>query len=365
MHIARGQKIPILNLSDAVYQPVNIKLSEFVKSITYIPLETSPGCLIDQYPDVYTTRDFILIITDNKCLLFDKKNGKYIRQIGHYGKDPGGYKSVWGFFNESLQVYYFIGWNGNLIKYSLNGNFLGSVKIPHFQYSLTSPSIPIEYSYLNDTLLVCSFSNFTGIETKSIMVFTEKGEVIKIFPNKYIYKNKKQVLVTFEIRFHHFNKSLYFHDRYIDTVYRLTAERFIPAFVLNRGKFRPTYESRWWPKDKKVESNLIFQPMYFENSNYITFNFDFNKEKYFGLYNKLNKSFKASIINEGIKNDVDGFLNLIFSSTNIEGELVCLIQPDEVLKWKKQNSVGSKTTINNLSNVKMEDNPIVIIAKTK
>lgn len=370
MNCSFSQQLPVLNLTFAIEKPVNISLSDYIESISYIPLPTYSECLVDINPKVIVTMNHILITTSEKCLLFDRKSREFIREISHYGKGPGEYRSTYGFFNEHSSMYYFIGWNGNLVKYSLDGIFQGNVKIPGFQDNINTPSVPDSYSYINDTLLVCNFMNITGSETKSLMIFNENGGITALIPNRNIFKNQKYTIVTNELRFYHLNNSLYFQDRYNDTVFKLNQKERIPYFVLNRGNHSPSYESRWWPVDKQKQSELIIQPIYFENSRFISFGFYyiFNKVKYFALFDKTLKSLKITENPLGIKNDLDGFLDLTFNSINDAGELSCLIQPSELIKWIEQNPdkfKKLKPELQKLKEIRLEDNPIIVIAKYK
>jgi hypothetical protein len=69
-----------------------IRLSEVIDSVWYLPLETNDSSIISYVDQVneYKGNYIILDILSNKVLAFDKK-GKFIRQIGHKGKGPGEY----------------------------------------------------------------------------------------------------------------------------------------------------------------------------------------------------------------------------------------------------------------------------------
>lgn len=361
------QQLTILNLSEAIEHPSKITASDFVGSIFYVPLATSPDCFVAGNPKVFVTKDYILTTTIDRCLLFDRKNGAFIREIGHYGRGPGEYRATIGFFNESSSTYYFIGWNRDLIKYSLDGVFRGGIKIPNLVDNSKSPSGPDVYSFLNDTVLACNFGIFDGTETNSIMIFTEKGKTIRIIPNKDVL-NKKQKLVlrTKEITFHRFNNKLFFQSMYNDTVFNLTQKQIEPFFIINFGKHRPPFESRWWPIEKQEKSNFFLQNNILENEKFILFDIWFNKVRYFTLYDKLLKSLKIAEFKSGIKNDIDGFIDLKINSINNSGELSFLVQPAELIEWIKQNPdkfKSLKPELQKFKDIKMEDNPIVIIAK--
>lgn len=363
-----GQQIPVLNLSEAINHPVNITSRDFVGSISYIQLATSPVCLIDANPIIHITEKFVIIINQKKCLLFDRSSGKFIKEIGHYGRDPGGYRSAFGFFNELASAYYFIGWDDNFMKYSLDGVFRGKVKIPGYIDSFDTPSIPDVYSYINDKIFVCNFMIIYGTEKNLIQIYNENGRIIKIIPNRNVLTKHPYALTTKEILFHRYNNNLFFQSMYNDTVFKLTEKQIIPAFILNRGRYLPPFESRWWPNEKKQKSHFISQSEYFEDARFISFNLYLDKVRYFALYDKSMKSLKVTENISGIKNNFDGFIDLTFNSINEAGELSGLIQPDKLLEWIKLNPdkfKSLKPELQKFKDIKMEDNPIVAIAKYK
>jgi hypothetical protein len=365
------QQIPVLNLSQAIEHPVNISLRDFVESITYIPLATTYDYLVDKNPKVYVTRDYIVIVTLNRCQLFSRKDGSFIREIGKYGRGPGEFRGAsMGLVNDHLPACYFMGWTGNLIKYTMDGVFRGNIIIPGFKDSFDADSsLPLNYSFLNDSIISCDFLIGTGMESKSLMLFNEKGGVIKIIPNRNILKTKKPFsLHTNETSFYHFDKNLYFQSRYNDTVFRITVDKITPHFILDRGKHSPPFESKWWDYGKIMQSNLIYQPQYSESKRFISFNFYLNKVRYFASYDKSKKILSVADNSSGIKNNLDGFIDLSFDSMNSDGELIGIIQANDLAKWIEKNpekfnelSAG----LQKLKKVQMEDNPVIVVGKYK
>jgi hypothetical protein len=363
------QQIPVLNLTPAIEHPVNITLSDFVESITYIPLTTTYDVLVDKYPRIFVTKDYIITCTANKCLLFNRMDGSFIREIGSHGRGPGEYQSTRGIFNDIIPALYFTGWNGNLIKYTMDGTFRGNIKIPGYEDNFDSPTVPMNYSFINDSIIVCDFLIALGIESKSLMIFNEKGKVLKIIPNRNILKTKQSfVLQTGESSFYHFNKNLFFQNLYNDTVFKISADKITPYFILNRGKHSPPFESKWWSYGKQLQSNFISQPIYSENKRFISFNFYLSRDRYFGLYDKSLKILKVIENRSGIKNDVDGFIDLSFDYLNSEGELIGIIHANDIVNWIEKNPEKFKVLnpgLQKLQNVKMTDNPVIVIAKYK
>jgi len=77
---------------------------------------------------------------------------------------------------------------------------------------------------------------------------------------------------------------------------------------------------------------------------------------------------KVSDNSSGIKNKLDGFIDLAFDSMNSEGELIGLIQANDLVKWIDTNPEKFKVLgpgFQKLKNVEMEDNPVIVVAKYK
>jgi hypothetical protein len=364
-----SQQLPVLDLETAINHPNKIVLSDFIENLTYIVLETNQDCLIDANPKIIVTKDYIVINTQKQCLLFDRKGGYFIREIGRYGRGPGEYRNTNGFFDETSLLIYFTGWGGNLIKYSLDGKSVGSLPIPGYKDDLQNPSMPDKVTYLKENLFVCNFFNINGIEPKSIMIFNNKSEIIRIFSRNNNLKKMNPTISTGKTAFHHFNNSVFFQEYFNDTVFKITSERITPYFILNKGKYRPPYESYWWPIEKLRQAMLMNQPVYFENSRFISFEYFIGFDThYFGLYDKMSKSLKIKEYSSGLINDIDHFMDLRLSSINEDGELSCLIQSQDLIRWfeiNKDKSKSLKSELQTLKNVQPDDNPIVVIAKYK
>jgi hypothetical protein len=363
-----GQNIPSLNLESAIDHSGTFKFKDFIKSIEYIPLETNPGCLIDKNPKFFVTRDYIISLNVNHCFLFDRASGKFIREIGRYGRGPGEYQNAIGFVNDNIPAIYFVGWNGNLLKYSVNGNLIKNFQIPGYKDNFDLPSIPMNYTFYNDSIIVCDFLIATGREPNLIMVFNESGQILKFIKNRNLVNVKKDfVLQTGETSFFHFNEKLFFQNKYNDTVFQISPENLVPFFILNRGKYKPPFESKWWSYGKVLQSNFISQLQYSINERFILFSFLMNKTRYFALYNRTSRSLKVASCST-IENNIDGIKTFNLESMNYCGELIGVIQANDLTDW--ENGYQSKSDLKNpnlqkLANVRMDDNPVIVIAELK
>jgi hypothetical protein len=106
-----------------------INISRIGKELSYLPLETSPQCLIQEIDKILFSKSFIFVNdTRNRLLQFDK-NGKFIRQIGSQGRGPAEYLYVYDFcINEDTNEIY-IFFVDKMLVFSFEGKYKKSFKL--------------------------------------------------------------------------------------------------------------------------------------------------------------------------------------------------------------------------------------------
>lgn len=79
-----------VDLNEGLKTEREFRLSEVVKDVEYIPLETTKESLFSNAGFILTDHFILVNQWRNPCrlLLFDR-SGKFIRQIGYEGKGPG------------------------------------------------------------------------------------------------------------------------------------------------------------------------------------------------------------------------------------------------------------------------------------
>jgi hypothetical protein len=354
-----SQTIPVIPLDNAYEKQLPISTSDFIKSITYVPLETTFDCLIGERPGINVTDKYIIVTNLKKCLLFDRKTGKFIHDIGRYGRGPGEYQSTRGFFNESTSKLYFQGWNGALIKYALEGKETQSIPIPDFQDNFTTPFVPENFDYVDDNAIACNIFNLNGTEKTLIMIFDEKGKDIGRIPNRNVTKKHNITLTTGELKFAHNKDNLLYYQDYNDTVFSVTVNKSKPYLILKRGRYMP------------VKGNYTTEAInimdYFESQKFIFFNFFVLRKSYIALYDKSNSKIKVTESTSGTINNTDAFLPFKPSAIFKE-ELIGIIQCTELMSWFEKNP-GLKEKLapelKAFSSKQPTDNPVIVIAKLK
>ena len=358
-HIGISQTIPVIPLNDAYKKQLTLTTNDFIESITYIPIETSQSCLIDAGPRIDLTKDQIIITNNNKCLLFDRSSGKFIREIGKYGRGPSEYQATrGGFFNDLTSNIYFLGWKGNLVKYSLEGKQIGSIPIPNFKDSFTEPFFPENFNYVDNNSIACNIFNSLGTQKTLIMIFDEKGKQIGSVPNHNITKEHKFSLTTGELRFYHFNDKLLYHHRDNDTIFYITQNKEIPYLIIASGKSK---------KSQKSKDEAVFLTNYLESQRFNFFNFKAAGKEYFSLYDKSNSSLKAIELTNGITNTTDNFLPFRPIAIHNE-EIVGTIQCTDLISWFEKNPDLKEKLPQDLKQLSLKqatDNPVIVIAKLK
>ena len=361
--LSNCQKLPFLKLQDAYKKQEPINSNEFITSVKYIPLETTPNCLIGANPKIYLTEKYF-ITTDNQnhCFLFDRFTGKFIREIGHYGRDPGGFRSNKGFFNEMTSTIFFIGWKGDLLKYSLEGKYLGTVIIPHYNNSFTDTFFPDKFEYLDNNLIVCNIINTNGLQKTLLLVFDEDGKEIKTVLNKKpLIKHDLSISIG-DMRYFHYKNKLLFNEFCNDTIFNISLKNVDPYIIMERGKLIPTSENR------VIGNNKIETFSFFESDKFFFINL-WTKEGNDNLafYDKETSKLKVCNFTTGFKNNTDGFVPFLPKAI-YNNDLVGIIQQQDISLWTDKNSAIKDKLPKELKDLTLKDqtdNPTIVIAKLK
>ncbi len=81
-------KVPVIH-ADKISDKTEVKLTDWLEDIRFIPLETNDQCMFDYTMRVYVGKEYILISTINKGILMFDQNGKFVRILASHGKGPG------------------------------------------------------------------------------------------------------------------------------------------------------------------------------------------------------------------------------------------------------------------------------------
>lgn len=387
-----------IDLAAVVASPTELLASDCFRQIEYVPLETTDSSLIGSAPHVQVTRNRIVVTTDREdCLLFDKATGRFLRKVGHRGMEPGGYKEANCLINERNGLLYFRGWRNDLVKYDLDGNFVGEVKIPSIP---GSDVYPWNFQCLGGDTLVGFYSNaMTGQEVNRLLFFRENGELLHHIPNQQVCpaleilsmsvvkgeyaverlgpfaygiavfldgKDAKSIETKGSSNFWQLGEHTYFKEPFNDTIYQVEGTGLKPHQVYNLGEYGWTYADRFLKEpDTRIYISQVLDSEERMLFRYITNLYTEDKRQlYNGIFNKVTGEVTVSLFEKGIKDDITDFLPLQPLSVSRSGEYVGLIPATDVVEWFEKHTDRKEApgkTLQPLLSVGEESNPVIVL----
>ena len=139
---------------------------------------------------------------------------------------------------------FFTGWKDDLLKYSLDGKYLGSVLIPHYNDGFTDTYIPDRFEYLDNKLIVCNIINTNGLLKTLLLIFDENGKEIKTIPNRKPLIEHTLSISVGDVKYFHYKNKLYFNEYCNDTIFNVNLKNAEPYLIMDRGKLIPPSENR-------------------------------------------------------------------------------------------------------------------------
>ena len=378
--------LTLINISNALETKQVTYLSQFIDSIVFVPLELSDKSLVSSSPGVEITTDFIIVRNSGRkpphLLVFDRKTGRFIRDIGMMGRGPNEYSYIpEAFFNQLQETIYAIGNNDNVLVYDLFGNVRHIFKMPdYFQVEGIAGLEGIQFSsgsfntYLDTNTFVSYVNNYSGHEKKKLILFS-KDTIVKIFPNYLSWERTPSNNINVfspENIFYRFNNQLFFKEAFNDTLFEVSKDLLTPRFVFSFGKYGIPYalQDEYLKSGKRNQAFTLDD--FTENQNYLFFTIKFNFQSYLTFYDKRIKYLKVC---EGIDSytsalidDINDFLPVSRIRFNERNEFIAYFDALSIKNWidsnpERANSLFEKYTW--LRDFDESGNPVIMIAKCK
>lgn len=232
-----GNNLYYFGLESAINNPKNISLSELASNVEYIPLETSPDCMLDPIAKLALTDSFIFV-SDAKKLLQFKRNGQFIKQIGSIGRGPGEYKSISDFFIDApgKRIYILNGREVQILNHegniqrSLNINFSADQMIPEDSSTFVFHGLSFYFKNLDQ-----SFKPNIPDTIYSIYITDSNGRNLKKIQNILRQGNEPYLNVILSHMYLH-NGAITFLETGIDTAFHIGREILKPYAVFDLGE---------------------------------------------------------------------------------------------------------------------------------
>ncbi len=383
----------IIDIEAGLKNITKLKVSDFGKTIRYIPLETTNDCLIGNNPIVKVLKNYIVIEANKSCFLFNKKDGSFISSIGHIGQDPEAYSSAFCWTDEKEHFLYFIRQPNQLIKYDMKGHFTGKTEF-------SSPSGLAGYYLLTDSEIIGYYNGLNNINNSCLAFFDTNGALIDTLPpllskteesindilsisvirGSDIYGNwtktgaviidykddKKQIIAPDAAVLWKNDGNIRFKENFIDTIYTITNRELTPSIIFNTGKWH-------WPEQERTSKNKtnerIFIANVSENNTYIFFQFikglyADTPTLYNGLYNKKTGETKLAKNSDAIEDNLTNFMPFNPLSISTSGEFASLIETGDIIEWLEEHPEAKENKkLTFLKDVNDDMNPVIVLVE--
>lgn len=386
----------VIEVASAFSDQKVLKASDYFSRVRYVPLETTDESVLGTGANITILDDKIMVTTSQKqCLLFDKQTGRYLSTVGHYGEDPEGYRSADGWVNPLTRTINLNSWHNSWCTYDLDGRFLRKVNLPE------GVSTGGSFVALDQQTTAVHIMDFFGNGIESVRFFTRDSilhtrilheqdvnynvsniasiNVLKSENSREVYGTSGAGVITVHFidapdkayvglmslqRMWRTGDQVYLKTEHNDTIYRLNNYDPEPAYVLDLGEYHWPYEERFnMEHDHSLMVTQILDSSELMIIRLVHRLYTDDKRKAFNaLYNKATGELRIGKIEEGIVDDLTGFLPLRPEVVSTQGEFGGLIQAFDVVEWfEKQGSNKVSSEIAHLKQVEEEDNPVIVL----
>lgn len=360
----KKESLPVIDVFSAHQHPQKVPVSAFGSEVEYVLLETRPDCQIGDWTRYYLDKEIIIVIGFRQIFIFNRTDGKFIKQIGHWGKDPHGYRNT-VFSDEydyEMKMVKTAGWQlYSNIFYPLGPGEEITRENPREVYNITK---------LSNGNLIGYIKNYEGTARYRLKEFSETDTTaIHCVPNHNFFMNNGSA-ATFGDQggFYHFSGETYFYELFTDTIFRYDNGELEAHMILNLGKFGQTYDKQVDRQFLTNRAGFILPEKIFETKHHVFLKYYFNSSYVHCLYDKRSRETKATMLEQsipGFTNDLDGFINFPLSTISPDGYAIGAVQAVDIIHWMDSAKRSAPENIRNINNLNMYSNPLVMIVKLK
>lgn len=339
---------------DGVMQ--DIKLEQLFKNISFLPLETNDSSLLGRLERIICKNGYIYIAnygSDGTEISLFKKDGHYIRKIGHLGNGPEEYL---GFLNMNVSndgnVSLGDRFRKSIVTYSSNGDFVSEIKMK---------SIPLrDMVYLNDTTMLIRSDIREEGDKFYVLDITQKKII-----NSYEPVSKRNLTCAFKDCFTTYNDKVLTCEYQSNEIVEVSKDSMSVRYIFNIGNKMPP--KGFWDRDIPGEvlggeytkkGYIGHIPCFAESDNSMLFRFQGNPDETrgFAFVDKATEEptlFKRLILADGVIIEPDFFFS------RGDGKIIFLVLPTDILES------GNSEFISRFPGLKEDDNPILLFAEIK
>jgi len=385
----------IISVAEVVGTGEILNLSDYAKSIRYIPLETTDSVLVGNIEELFYEENKILLydFQTKRCKQFDQ-NGNFNTFIGRIGQGPGEYSYInaLSFIPKTEETFLSID-QGYLI-YGSDGalsTYIPQVKTENTYWDATTVAI-------TNTLF---FSQIVAPKDRQYHALiwgkNENDSIYQLIPNyaRINFKGEPRsfTVSTTKWRFRNQIRSYWSET---DTIYTVSDNaEFNKAFVLDFGKYKQSIEYCLGAgKDYEKKNTIgLLNKGYAESLNYLFFSFQFGdlaperfshevinmrtkkkviveETKVYALFDK--RTGKLTLLNQpvkhkylGFRNDLDGGPCFWPKYISAKDEMITWFMAEEFLEIYEQLPNPSPELKAVAEKLSPDDNPVLMVVQLK
>ena len=327
----------------------SLKLSEYIETAKSIKLETNANCIIGEIKKIQIFKENIYVLDEilNRLCIFDKL-GRFINKLDKIGQGPGEYITMLDFEVNDSGIYTLDASGRAINQYDFDLNYIGKKSFPFVSVNFYPLKDKLFYIY-NEPIPFSDYHMLTEIN--------DEGEILdNLFPVKQSSK-EPFYWVSYNV-FQTYKGDVYFSPRLNNTIYTKNEKEWIKAIQVS-------FKDKTFPENEDIQMYDIYGPdfpymlrnHYFISNKYIIVDFSTNMQRYFAFYNKETKLVETGLAQNDLIPDYDRF----FPRWQGNDFLIESVNAEYVL----EDFPGLLNTNPELSNLKSDDNPVLVIYELK
>lgn len=230
-----------INYENLLKMKETIGLSQIASDIEYIQLETNNDCLMSGGKVRYFFTDDFIFVTNKDHILKYSMDGKFIKKIGAPGRGPGEIDLIvnMSILPDKKLIIVQTNVGRKLLYYTFDGAFVKTVGFTSFV-----PYVKV----LRDGKYLTHDDGGSGRNKYTFCLVNEKMDTLSAIKNynHWIYTSNVMIGISYP-QFEPYYESEgrnYFKTMYNDTVFSVSADKIIPGYFINMGKYRLPNELR-------------------------------------------------------------------------------------------------------------------------
>ncbi|MBS7341632.1 MAG: DUF4934 domain-containing protein [Parabacteroides sp.] len=392
---AKIESLETISVGKAYANLTKLKVSDYFQTVRYVPLETNDSVLVGDNPKLCVYKDLLIVSSpQEQCYAFSKGDGWFLHLIGHIGNDPEGCSDLVGWLNAASGYLYFNRGNKDFSIYHVNGQFVGTTQdietnrglfgiesMDYLDAQMLVKHLPATNEKPDRIILFQDTTRIATFPTNNEKVSGHNGDfsnsvgydfIVDVLGGRQMLniefgKEKHLAVIVGEHPFWHVGEKLYFREHFNDTIYQVTKEGLLPERRFDFGDMTWKREDRY-----DTQKDHAIYPMEVQENDRILWLrflvdlFDNDKRKaYNALYLKETGEVKVAAYEEGLENDLNGFLPLQPTFVTVDGEFAQIIPAETIAEWFEEHPDVAELPeeVKALKGITTEDNPVVVLMK--